>query len=131
MKPFAPLAITRRRFMQGAAAGALSLIPFPLRSALAAPAQDRRRDLAIDAGSRGLPAVNRQRHRSDFERKLGAAEDRRGRSKRAPQREGNQRERAGCSRSLHEAAAGNGEGSKRIHRPPPAGVIAMISYIPP
>ena len=39
MNPFGPLAITRRRFMQGAAAaGALSLIPCPLRSALAAPA---------------------------------------------------------------------------------------------
>jgi CopA family copper-resistance protein len=39
MNPFSPLAITRRRFMQGAAAaGALSLIPFPLRRALAAPA---------------------------------------------------------------------------------------------
>ena len=39
MNPFAPLAITRRRFLQGAAAaGALSLIPFPLRRALAGPA---------------------------------------------------------------------------------------------
>ena len=39
MNPFGPLAITRRRSMQGAAAaGALSLIPCPLRSALAAPA---------------------------------------------------------------------------------------------
>ena len=39
MNPFAPLAITRRCFMQGATGvGALALIPAPLRRALAAPA---------------------------------------------------------------------------------------------
>src|SRR5215472_17005080 len=80
-----------------------------------APAQDGRRDLAIDPGRHGLPAVKGERHGPGLERKFGAAEDRRG----------------GGGRSLHEAAAGNGQGSKRIHRPLPAGVSARISYMPP
>src|SRR5262252_6141250 len=49
-----------------------------------APAQDGRRDLAIDPGRRGLPAVKGERHGPDLERKFGAAEDRRGRGKRTP-----------------------------------------------
>ena len=61
MKPFAPLAITRRRFMQGAAAGALSLIPFPLRSALAAPAPVLSGiDFALEIGTVPLTINGRQ-----------------------------------------------------------------------
>ena len=38
MKPFAPpFALTRRRFVQGAMAAAVSFLPWPLRRALAAP----------------------------------------------------------------------------------------------
>ena len=61
MKPFAPLAITRRRFMRGAAAGALSLIPFPLRSALAAPAPVLSGiDFALEIGTVPLTINGRQ-----------------------------------------------------------------------
>src|SRR5262249_55737646 len=65
-----------------------------------------------------------------LELKLGAAKDRRGRGKRAPQRKGDQQKRAGGGRSLHEAAAGE----RRVgdnHCLAPAGVIARISYMPP
>jgi len=44
-----------------------------------AAAQDRGRDLAVDAGRRHRPAADVHRHRSDLELKLGAAENRRAR----------------------------------------------------
>ena len=62
MNPCAPLAIPRRRFVQGAAAvGALSLIPFPLRSALAAPAPVLSGiDFALEIGTVPLTINGRQ-----------------------------------------------------------------------
>jgi hypothetical protein len=47
------------------------------------PAQNRRRNLAVDPGRRGLAAIDRQRRGADLELKFGAAEDRRRRGKRA------------------------------------------------
>ena len=62
MNPFAPLAITRRRFLQGAAAaGALSLIPFPLRRALAGPASVLSgTEFALEIGTVPLSIYGRQ-----------------------------------------------------------------------
>ena len=63
MNPFvAPLSLTRRRFMQGAAvAGAPSLIPFPLRRALAAPASVLSgTEFALEIGTMPLTLNGRQ-----------------------------------------------------------------------
>ena len=62
MNPFAPLTITRRRFMQGAAAaGALALIPSPLRRAFAAPAPVLSgTEFALEIGSVPLTLNGRQ-----------------------------------------------------------------------
>jgi hypothetical protein len=77
-----------------------------------------------------------ERNVFDRERKFSAAENRRRRSKRAPQREGHERKRAGGGRALKKETAGNGGAGQGgdaagVHRLPPAGVIAWISYMPP
>src|SRR5207245_880345 len=59
-----------------------------------------------------------------------------GRGKCGAQGPGRKRKRAGCGRALHEATAGERRNGERrdaagVHRLPPAGVIALISYIPP
>src|SRR4029077_12206007 len=68
----------------------------------------------------------------------GAVEDRRavGRGRCGAQRPGSKRKRAGCGHVPHEATAGEGRNGERKdaavgHRLPPAGVIALTSYIPP
>ena len=72
------------------------------------------------------------RHGTDLELKFSAAEDRRRRGKRGAQGPGRKAKRAGSDRALHETAAREGEGrGKSLHRPPPAGAIALISYMPP
>ena len=103
-----------------------------------APAQDRRRDLAVDAGCYGLAAIDGERDRFDCQSKLSAVEDRRaaGRGQCGVQRPRSKRKRAGCGPVSHEATAGEGRNGERRdavggHRLPPAGVIALISYIPP
>src|SRR5215472_8311507 len=115
--------VDRRRFAEAIGDGKGHGIAF-------APAQDRSRDLAVNAGRRDRPAGDVDRHGSDFELELGPAEDRCGRGECTAQGPRQNHERAGRSGTLQEAAAGKG-GDEGIHRPPPAGVIALISYMPP
>src|SRR5216683_4673253 len=103
-----------------------------------APAQDRGRNRAVDCRRNPRPAGDVDRHGSDLELKLRAAEDRCavGRGKRAEQRPGDKCKPAGRDRALDQSApaesrAGVERDAARRHRPPLAGVIAWISYMPP
>ena len=73
-----------------------------------APAQDRRRHLAVDADRRPRPAGDVHRHGPDLEREVAAAEKRRACAVAQPsatERQGQSSKRTGGDNALDEAAA--------------------------